>query len=110
MIPRRLRVSGAIILCVLGLMGCSSPPRASTQPSTLNLNTDPCATRLHEICGPLLMYFAQNHQLPKDLKELSTVPGFSDVNDFTCPVSHQPYIYTPTGIPGKAPSSLLRVR
>jgi len=102
---RRIRFSGPVILCVISLLGCSTSRSANRRASVPNLNTDPCATRLHEICGPLLMYFAQNHELPKDLKELSTVPGFSDVNDFTCPVSHQPYIYTPTGIPGKDPGT-----
>ena len=103
---RGVRASGLAMIAMMLLPGCSSPPKATTRPasagrSTLNLNTDPCATRLHDVCGPLLMYFAQHHELPKDLEDLSKVPGFEDVNDFTCPVSHQPYIYTPTGIPGK---------
>src|SRR4051812_10374522 len=39
-------------------------------------NTDACASHLHQICGPLLLYYHLNHHLPENLDELRAVPGF----------------------------------
>jgi hypothetical protein len=58
---------------------------------------DICATRQHDICGLLLLYYLDHHRLPKTLDELASVPGFEQVQSFTCPVSHRPYIYNPAG-------------
>jgi hypothetical protein len=55
--------------------------------------------RLHDVCGPLLLYYATNRALPAKLEQLSEVPGFADVKDFTCPASGKPYVYNPAGIP-----------
>jgi hypothetical protein len=67
-------------------------------------NNDPCASRLHQICGPLLLYYAMNRHLPDTLDELLQVPGFNlSATDFTCPVSRLPYIYDPRGT--RAPAS-----
>jgi len=66
-------------------------------------NNDPCANRLHEICGTMLAYYQQNRRLPDNLDELRQVPGFDLSNDeFTCPVSRLPYIFDPKGIPAPA--------
>ena len=54
---------------------------------------------MQDISGLLLLYTQIHHQLPDSLDELRTVPGASDVTDFTCPVSGKPYIYRPLGIP-----------
>jgi len=68
-------------------------------------NTDPCANRLHDLCGPLLLYFNAQRRLPERLEELGQVPGFENIRDFTCPVSGKPYVYNPQGIPGLEPGS-----
>jgi hypothetical protein len=60
-------------------------------------NTDPCASRLHDICEPLLLYYLKNHQLPARLEELRELPGFETI-ELTCPVSRQAYLYNPIGI------------
>jgi hypothetical protein len=60
-------------------------------------NTDPCASRLHDICEPLLLYYLKNHQLPRRLEELRDLPGFEQI-ELTCPVSNKPYLYNPIGI------------
>jgi hypothetical protein len=54
--------------------------------------------RLHDICGPLLLYYATNHHLPANLEELRQVPGFTLTEPFTCPVSQKPYVYNPIGV------------
>ena len=91
----------SIIACGFALIlltGCASAPRGASKPRALNSNTDPCAVRLHEMCGPLLLYFAQNHMLPEDPSILA--------DDFTCPVSHQRYVYNRDGFPAPRDSSL----
>ena len=63
--------------------------------------TDPCAMRMTDICGMFLAYYVVNHRLPDTLDELKPFadePGF----DFTCPVSHQPYVYVPGGLRRRA--------
>jgi hypothetical protein len=63
--------------------------------------------RLHDVCGPLLLYYATNRALPAKLEQLSAVPGFENVNDFTCPASGKPYVYNPAGLP--APDRSMRL-
>jgi hypothetical protein len=60
-------------------------------------NTDACATRLHDLCEPLLLYYVTRHELPARLEDLRQVPGFSEL-DLRCPVSRLPYVYNPVGI------------
>ena len=60
-------------------------------------NTDPCASRLHDICEPLLLYYLKNGKLPGRLEELRDLPGFEQI-ELTCPVSNKPYLYNPIGI------------
>ncbi|MEP0842766.1 MAG: hypothetical protein HRF43_08645 [Phycisphaerae bacterium] len=105
----------AIVLLIGGITGgCVEPqsqPPSSRPPAPRSTegapitNTDPCATRLHDICGPLLLYYARRHQLPARLEELSGVPGFEEIKDFTCPVSGRPYVYDPAGTISSAPPS-----
>ena len=96
----------------IALLGCSSSkkpqsastpskiPAANTGASAKITNTDACATRLHELCGPLLFFYGTHHRLPNNLKELSDE---MDVGDLTCPVSHLPYVYDPEGKRGTDP-------
>jgi hypothetical protein len=74
------------------------PNPTPVDPGMPVLTGDPCANRLHDICGALLLYYAANHHLPEKLDELARLPGFEHVNEFTCPVSKQPYVYNPVGI------------
>jgi hypothetical protein len=97
---------------VIALLGCNSSakkrdpstpskiPAANTAPTAEITNTDACAMRLHELCGPLLFFYGTHHRLPNNLKELSDE---MDVGDLTCPVSHQPYVYDPEGKQGTDP-------
>jgi hypothetical protein len=93
-------------LCItLILVGCA----ASTKPAPIArlgeqnnapiTSADACATRLQDISGDLLLYYAINHHLPQTLDELSDLPDIGQVPPLVCPVSHQPYIYDRVGIP-----------
>jgi hypothetical protein len=107
-----------VAACGFALAGCAAPsakssaPKrsdvpASTQPTAaapaptarLTIN-DPCPTRLHDICGPLLVYLTANYRLPERLDELRQMPGAEAIGDFVCPTSKQPYVYNPTGVIG----------
>ena len=101
----RRAVVGLIVLAIAA--GCASERAATKAPSSkssskstrLNINTDPCAMRLHDVCAPLLLYFGRYQQLPEHIDELAQVPGV-DVPELTCPVSGQKYIYNPNGPSG----------
>lgn len=118
----RRRWGGLTLLGLLTLAGCQTPPARSSSPARTAkpkaahqvvmtadgkpiTNTDACANRMHELCGPLLLYYAQKHRLPKDLEELRQLPGVGDIPAFTCPVSGRPYVYDPSGLPGTEPGS-----
>jgi hypothetical protein len=95
-----LAYAGALLLAA-GCAGPASKPPPATQPAlgSNRSNTDPCATRLHDVCGPLLLYFATHDRLPAKIDELRELPGF-DLPELICPVSKQPYVYNPVGLPG----------
>jgi hypothetical protein len=115
---KRLVLHCTMVIAVV-VAGCGAPPKADApqaraspppraaqsrpaatpvDPSTPILSADPCADRLHDICGALLLYYATNHDLPQKLDELARLPGFEHVKDFTCPASKLPYVYNPVGI------------
>jgi hypothetical protein len=60
--------------------------------------TDGCAARLHDISGLLLLYYAIHRNLPEQLDELKPLANPGTEVSFTCPVSHQPYVYVPGGL------------
>ena len=108
-----LRRAIAVVGLVLAIAGCAAKPQAGgggwspgessttrvagrTSPESSDQNVDPCAMRLHDLCAPLLLYFARNQQLPSSAEELKTVPGFESL-ELTCPVSGENYAYNPHG-------------
>ena len=60
--------------------------------------TDPCAIRLHDISGMLLLYYVTNHRLPERLEELAPFADADVGFDPTCPESGRPYVYVPGGL------------
>lgn len=72
------------------LPGAGEPGRLS--------NTDACAMRLHDLCGSLLLYYADHGRLPGTLGELEPTAELNPVLTLTCPVSGKPYIYDSAGI------------
>ena len=112
--PTRIRLVGClIVLLAAGCQTTTTTGRADsgqqvavekpqqqprkTEPKGPNLNTDPCAMRLHDIAGALLLYYQSNHRLPARLDELPSLPGDPELQ-LVCPVSKTPYVYDPRGI------------
>lgn len=99
-----------LAICGLAVFGCAAAPRLSERQASADSsasNTDPCAMRLHDICAPLLLYYATHRALPPRIEMLGQVPGFENVTEFSCPVSKTPYTYNPAGIP--APDRHMRL-
>src|SRR5689334_16549490 len=105
-----------VAVTVIGLTGCqhSSTQPARSRPSVTIQNggstgngtatygipvggTDACAANLHDLAGSFLLYYAMRHELPPTLDALSEVDAVN-TSELTCPVSHRPYIYNPTGV------------
>jgi hypothetical protein len=105
-----------LFLALIALAGCQSetkpvtawprnPPvqntasaRAARETAVAPItNTDPCASRLHDICEPLLLYYIKHDKLPGRLEELRDIPGFESL-ELICPVSKKSYLYNPIGI------------
>ncbi len=61
-------------------------------------DVDACADRLHSIEGELIAYYALHRELPRELSELAKYADTGETTDYTCPVSHQSYVYVPTGL------------
>jgi len=108
--PLKARI--AIAAIVLLATGCAAPSSSTSTPRTpqaaspdVPINTDPCAQRLHELCGTLLLYYNTHHALPPTLAALAQAPGAKDAGDLACPASGQPYVYIPAGVPVDPPPS-----
>lgn len=99
-----------LALCCTTIVGCApgeknrtsvsldqsaAPAAGQSQPIS---NTDPCAMHLHDIGGGFLLYYATHGRLPPSLDALRSVPGLDAPGAMACPVSNQPYLYTPDGI------------
>lgn len=94
----------ALLIVVVVLAGCQTTTRQSTPKTSSDVpqapisNTDPCATRLHDISGTFLLYLLDHNDLPQTLHALTPYAQRLGVTDLTCPVSGKPYIYSPDGI------------
>ena len=81
------------------------PPRADAMASAPRdvlpsnaANLDPCAIRLHDVAGALLMYYFTHQRLPDTLDEVTPFGDAGEPVVLTCPASDQPYVYTAQGI------------
>ncbi len=92
-------VSLALTAAVI-LAGCHNPTRDIPESGPV---IDPCADRLHDISGHLLLYYSLERQLPQTLDELRAEADPGVVPPFTCPVSGKLYLYHPKGlqVPGR---------
>ena len=104
-----------IATLLLAAAGCSATPQAAKPAPTASgsassddralISTDPCALRLHDISGALLLYYNTHADLPPTLDILIKSPGAQDLGELTCPASGQPYVYFPAGVPVDPPPS-----
>ena len=92
---RRAGRLAMVITASVILGGCQTPVRDIPESSSV---IDPCADRLHDICGPLLLYYSLNKRLPATLDDLGEVSGQVEMPPLVCPVSGKPYIYRPEGL------------
>jgi hypothetical protein len=121
--------AGSLLLLVLAA-GCQSkaPVTPKTQvringASTENLSTnstetfmpdrvfktDPCAARLQDISGQLLLYYAVNRKLPDKLDDLRSLADVDAETNYTCPETGQPYVYAPQTLRASGLARLLVV-
>jgi len=104
--PRRssLRAEGWLLVLVAAAAACAAggcrpiPSAGEARPPLPAPAADPCAERLHDLCGPLLLYRAVHGNLPDRLEDLRRVAGAGEDLRFECPASGQPYLYDKTGI------------
>ena len=113
---RNLRRSSvaAVAIALSSIAGCTSEttpvtyasterptvvtPPSSPVPESPASNTDPCALRLHDLTGALLLYYFTYQRLPPSLDEANAAPGADAPVPLTCPASGLPYVYTVDGI------------
>lgn len=88
----------ALVLLALGwAAGCETSGKPAA-PSPRPPATDPCAERLHEVSGQLLLYYATNKRLPRSLDELAKAELRSSGPPLVCPESGKAYLYRPDGL------------
>ena len=92
---RTVARAGLIPLAALLIVaGCQVSP--SPAPET-ELVVDPCADRLHDICGQLLLYYYQHKRFPAVLSELPSAAS-DEPSSLCCPISGKPYVYNAKGV------------
>ena len=72
---------------------------AGTGNSAAEIN-DPSASRMQDLCGALLYYYASNRHLPLQLEELRPYADTGVTLGMTSPVSGEAYVYVPKGMRG----------
>jgi hypothetical protein len=96
---RSHNVGGLACCLALGALaaGCQTPDTSLPSVRRPSLQVDPCAERLHDLCGKLLLYHGIHSKLPGTLEELKAL-GSATLPPLVCPVSGKPYIYHPDGL------------
>ena len=77
------------------LSGCQTQAGPASRPGAARFEIDPCADRLHDICGPLLLYYAAHKELPESLADLD---GTGSDATPACPITRKPYVYNRNGL------------
>lgn len=72
-----------------------APPIAA---KPIRIAGDSCEIRMHDLCGPLLLYYQLFSEFPESLADLRLLPGFDQIAEFSCPTSGRPYVYKPKGM------------
>jgi hypothetical protein len=86
-----------LILVALLICGCQSVPSSAPQAAGEPI-IDPCAARLHDIGGAILLYYALHRTMPARLEDVADLADLDAPLQFTCPVSGEPYLYNPKGL------------
>ena len=92
-------------MALVGLAGLAFGCKPAAEPELVqrpSVRKDPCADRLHDVCGDLLFYYAAHRALPPTVAVLQSAGG-GLARPLVCPSSGKPYVYRPKGIviPGR---------
>jgi hypothetical protein len=90
----RLTAMAALAALPAGCIFVPVTPAPKTAPDSA---LDPCASRLHDIAGTLLLYYMAHERLPSDLSAIKQAGGEA-CPPLQCPVSGKPYLYDPMGV------------
>jgi hypothetical protein len=98
----RLTVLAAVLAAMPAMLavmaaGCTFVPVKPEPKATLGPALDPCASRLHDVAGSLLLYYATHNAIPPDLAGVKQASGEA-CPPLQCPLSGEPYVYNPMGI------------
>jgi len=88
--------------------GCQTEEGSVPAVRRPSVKIDPCAERLHDLCGQLLLQHSLDGKFPQSLDQLPGIGG-RDAAQLTCPVSRLPYVYAPDGLRIAGRSGLLLV-
>lgn len=91
---QHLAMTAALIMGALAA-GCRSQV-ASPVCDQAEAGVDPCADRLHDLCGQLLLHYAGCGDLPERLADLNKDGGFPV--PLVCPRTGRPYQYDRDGL------------
>jgi len=97
--PRDALAPAAIALSAAAMAGCQFPPvpPPAAQPRAATVGIAPCADRLHDLAGELLLYYVKRGDLPGTLSDLKGDAG--PPVKLVCPVTGKPYLYRRQGVP-----------
>lgn len=90
----------AVICCGLALSllaGCGRNSGGAPEVRRPSLQDDPCAQRLHDLSGQLLLYHSLHGHLPESLDALPPLDPEHPTPPI-CPASNRPYVYAPAGV------------
>ncbi len=93
-----------LIALAAGAPGCRATGDPAASPTDTHLSSsqlpvaDPCAERLHEVCGSLLLYYHLYKRLPEKLADLSAMDAIDKPIPLLCPASGKPYVYDRRGL------------
>ena len=88
---------GLAMAVALAAGGCGRATNAEPEVRRPSLQEDPCARRLHDLSGRLLLYYAQHGRLPASLDALPPLDA-ANPTPAVCPASGRPYVYEPAGV------------
>jgi len=97
MASNRIRTAACLTALALLSAGCTFVPVKPVPKAAPDPALDPCASRLHDLAGSLLLYYAAHNDLPPDLAGVKQASGEA-CPPLECPVSGKPYVYNPMGI------------
>ena len=90
------------MISLLILIGCQAgaPGTGDVEGAPVMSSFDPCADRLHQISGHILLFHLLRNRLPRDIEELNEfLLARGEQTPLQCPQSGRQYIYSDEGLP-----------